>query len=68
MQTDIFVLDHNPARLQDIGDIEILAGVSGGHAEAGTEVLFVAVVDKIDAVCRTDIHTGVAFNAFLERE
>ena len=63
MQADVFVLHHHPPGLQAVGDIERLIRMGGGRLEPLPQILFLAILRERDAVHRTDVDAGVAFDA-----
>ena len=68
MQTDVFVLDHDPACLQAAGNIQILLTVVGWGGELLSKRFFFHVFSEGDAVHRTDVDTCVALDAELVGE
>jgi hypothetical protein len=68
VEADIFVFDHDPARGKQARDIKILGLVVGRNGKACSQVFLRIVLDKIDAGCGADIHTGIAFYAQREGE
>src|SRR5437016_5444190 len=63
MQANILVLDHDPPGFQCIADVEILAEIACWSAKPAAQILFRAILGKGDAVHRTDVDAGVAFDA-----
>src|SRR3954451_11760317 len=63
MQADVFVLDHDTAGFESVGDIESLIRMRRGRLETVTQVTFLAILRKGDAVHRADIDASIAFDA-----
>src|SRR6266700_3425753 len=63
MQANILVFDHDPSGLQRIPDVEILAQIGCRSAKTIAQLLVRAILCKGDAVHRTDVDAGVAFDA-----
>src|SRR5271155_2822673 len=63
MQADVFVLGHDPTGLQRIPDIEILGQIACRSAKPRAQLDLLAILGKGDAVDRTDVDAGVAFDA-----
>jgi hypothetical protein len=68
VEADVFVLDHDAAGLEAVGDVDVLRNIQGGYFCAAAKVGFLTIRDKADAACRADVHARVAFYAFRRRE
>ena len=68
MKADIFILHHDPTSFQSIGDIQILSPIKGRGGEARPQVLFRSVGGEGMRVCRADIGTRVALDAYVPVE
>ena len=68
MQAHVLVLGHDAAGLEPAGYIQILRQIARWRVQSRPQVGFIAVGGEGDAIHRTDVHTGVAFDAKLRRE
>src|SRR5450432_1252604 len=68
VQADVLVLDHDAARLQLVGDVDVLVGVPGRRMQARPQVGLVAVDGEGDAVGGADVDAGIALDALARRE
>ena len=44
MQADVFVLDHDAAGLEAVGDIEVLVRMRRGRLQPRPQILFLAIL------------------------
>src|SRR5262245_7996607 len=68
MQTDVLVLDHDAASLEAVLHVEILREIPRRRVEPIAQIGFLAIRREGDAIHRTDVDTGVAFDAKLCRK
>ena len=68
MQAHIFVLDHDIAGLELVGDVKVLREILGRRLQPRTQIGFLAVLREGDAIHRADVDAGVAFDAKIARE
>src|SRR5438105_14707670 len=68
VQTHVLVLGHDTAGLEPAGYIQILRQIARWRVQSRPQVGFIAVGGEGDAIHRTDVYTGVAFDAKLRRE
>src|ERR1700733_12303463 len=68
MQADVLVLHHDAAGFEIISDIEILGPILRRRLQALAQIGLIAVGGEGDAIHRTDVDAGVAFDAKLAGE
>ncbi len=65
MQADILVLGHDAPGLEQAGDIDVLGQIERRRLQPAAQLGLVAVLGEADAIHRTDIDAGIAFDAEL---
>ena len=69
MHADVFILHHQPSGLrQGRGRVQVLRQIDGGRRQPRAQFLFGSVARDRQALHRTDIDAGVAFNALRRHE
>ena len=68
MQADVFILHHHAAGFQQIGNVQILREIQRRRGEMRAQRHLLVVAREGDAIHRTDVDAGIAFDADILAE